>query len=441
MSSNTVRTILLPQLWGHDRVVLMYRKLPGHPCINEDLGFQANNHSLYNSLPFSLRSHHCICCVQPFFVMADIKDRLRGLEKKIAHYEAIMGKCPRCRTALPAPEAQSTAHSQPNSRASRLAQRPAAKIPPPTLTGPSKRPAPASTLSSFARSSKQLQPVSRTEPQAEDLAQYSPSNAPPASSNRSHRTTEPTLSSPRPRSTDSSDRSTTGSVTLPTGGSSGHTAASQIPSPLPSSLALSTADGRRPHSGKLVHLDLQQQYKKPRSRTQAGRSPGESPRHADWMRVADIMLEEVPSGRNWREKVSTMDSSIIAAVAMGGVPVPEGDVSPTEDIDRIELIRVVRRFAERHSEGRVNFEHFILVCLCKVLSFQGVPQGTIVETLQICISDTSRRNITRYLKGATWANEIMSDLFFTDWGYRAVDLIAICKQFRKLCSLPADVFT
>ena len=143
--------------------------------------------------------------------------------------------------------------------------------------------------------------------------------------------------------------------------------------------------------------------------------------------MADIMLEEVPSGRQWREKITIMDSSIIAAVAMDVAPISEGDVSPTDDAERKELIRRVRRFAERHSEGRVNFEHLILVFLCLVLSSQGVPQSKIVETLQICISDTSKKNIDRYLKGATWANNIMSDLFLTNWGYRAIDLIAICK--------------
>lgn len=142
------------------------------------------------------------------------------------------------------------------------------------------------------------------------------------------------------------------------------------------------------------------------------------------------MLEEVPSGRHWRERLETLDSSVIAAVAMRAALGPEGDVSPTEDVERKELIRLVRRFAERHSEGRLNFQQFILVCLCQVLSSQGVPQGKILETLQICISDTSKANVSRYLKGTTWANKMMNDLFFTDWGYRAVDLIAICEVYR-----------
>lgn len=127
-----------------------------------------------------------------------------------------------------------------------------------------------------------------------------------------------------------------------------------------------------------------------------------------------------------------MDNSVIAAVAISATPNPKGDVSASEDVGRKELIRLVRRFAEQHSEGRVNFEHFILVCLCNVLSSQGVPQNRIVETLQICISDTGKDNINRYLKGAIWVNKLVDELFHTDWGYRAVDLIVICKVFSEL---------
>lgn len=343
-----------------------------------------------------------------------------------------MSRCSRCKPNLPTPEAGSATRSLRHSRSSRSARQPAAEVPPSALTGPSKRPAPASTLSS-ARSSEKPHLASRTERQVDDQQQRTASIPPAASSNRSPKITEAPFSTLRHPPKDSSDPPTTDSITSSAADSSGKpTNSSKVASTRPSSLPLSTSDGRHDHSGKLVDLDLQQ-YKKPKSRNLGGRPPGESPRHAEWMRTADIMLEEIPSGRQWREKVMRMDSSIIAAVAMGIAPVPERDASPTDDVEREELLRLVRKFAERHSEGRVNFEQFILVCLCKVLSSQGVPQGKIVETLRICISDTSKVNIDRYLKGATWANRMMNELFLTDWGYRAVDLLAICKAFREPC--------
>ena len=363
-------------------------------------------------------------CIPHFPVMADLY--IRELEERVANYEAILSKCPQCKTTLPTPGAQSTSSSSRHSPPSRSAQQPAAKVPP-VLTSPSNRPTPASTLSSSTRSSKQLHHVSRTEQQVSDSQQYSPSIPPAVSSNRLHRTTEEPVSTLRHPSEKPSDHPTTRSVASSGVDSSGQpTASSQTTSTCPSSLALSTAEGRQHHRGKLVDLNLLQH----KNRNRGGRPPGESPNHGAWMRTADIMLEEVPSGRHWREILTRMDSSLIAAVAMSIAPFSEGDAPPTEDVEQKELLRLVRKFAERHSVGRVNFEQFILVCLCNVLSFQGVPQGKIVETLQICISDTSVRNIDRYLKGATWVNNMMNELFLTDWGYRAVDLVAICEVLR-----------
>lgn len=353
---------------------------------------------------------------------------IKDLEKKVARYEAIISRCPQCKTILQTPEIEATTAPSRQSRSSRSAQQPAAKVPLPALTGPSERPAPASKLSLSARPSKKLDPASRTDLQASDSQQCAPPIPPAASSNQSQQNTEASFST-QPCPLNSSDHRTTRSVTSSAADSSGKpTTASQTLSTPPSSLTLSTAEGRHHHSGELVDFHLQQ-YKE---RNRGGRPPGESPRQ-DWMRMAVKMLEEVPFGQHWREKVIKMDSSIIAAVAISVAPVPERDVSPTEDVERKELIRLVRRFAERNSEGRVNFEQFILVCLCKVLASQGVPQGKIVETLRICISDTSKQNIDRYLKGATWANKIMNELFLTNWGYRAVDLIAICEVFREVC--------
>lgn len=338
-----------------------------------------------------------------------------------------MSKCPQCKTTLQTSEADSTTQSSPNSRASRSAQQPNTKVPPPALTAPSKRPAPAFTLSSSARSSKKPPPTSRAEPQASDMQQGSSLTTPAAASNRSHRNTEVPILTLRPSSINSSNHPTTGSANSLTADSSEKvTTSSQTLSTRTSSAPLWTADVRHSHSGQLVDLDLVQ-YK---SRNRGGRPPGESPKY-DWKRTAEILLEEVPFGQDWREKVTSMDSSIIAAVAMDIAPVSEGYLSPTEDVERKELIRLVRKYAERHSEGRLNFQHYILVCLCKVLSSQGVPKEIIVETLQICVSDTGRRNIDRYLKAATWSNKLMDELFHTDWGYRAVDLIAICKVLRE----------
>lgn len=150
------------------------------------------------------------------------------------------------------------------------------------------------------------------------------------------------------------------------------------------------------------------------------------------------MLGEVPLGWAWNGKLSKVDKSMLAAVAMDASTVPDGMISAVDEVENKDhLLRLVRGFAHRHSGNRVNFQHFLLVCLCNVLSVQSISQDSIVEALQICIRDTTEQNINKYLKGAKWVNKIMDRLFFTGWRYRAVDLMVICmyveKYVRSVC--------
>ena len=149
-------------------------------------------------------------------------------------------------------------------------------------------------------------------------------------------------------------------------------------------------------------------------------------RPPEWISPADKMLSEVPLGWVWHERILGVDKSLLAAVAIETTTVPDEIISAGDTQDKDHLLSLVRDFAHRHSVQRTNFQHFLLVCLCRVLSFETIPQRLIVETLKICISDTSEKNIVRFLRGAQWANEIMDKLFFAGWRYRAIDLLAMC---------------
>ena len=373
-------------------------------------------------------------------VMADLY--VKEIERKLAHYEAIMSRCPQCKTSLPTPEAEPAIASSRQSRSNRSGQQPNASPPPPTLTvssrqsqstrsaqhlttkplpptlaGPSNQPAPISALSSSAQASKTSQPASQKEPRVRNIEKDASTFPPAVRSGQDQQGTEARISDPRhpPRNL-SSHPKTTSTKPIGSGPSREPPVSSQSRSVRPPGLEI--AGGRQHTIGELFAL-ASQLRKKPDTRKQI----------AKWERAAEIMLEEVPIGRYWRKELSKMDSSIIAAVAMSEAPI--GYTSSRKDAEHGELIQLVQRFAQRHSAGRLHFQQFILVCLCKVLSCQGVPKEKIVETLQICVSDTRKENIDRYLKGVTWANKMINDLFITDWGYRAVDLIVICKTLEK----------
>lgn len=342
-----------------------------------------------------------------------------------------MSMCLQCKSSVlnPAAEPTDTPPSRP-SRSSRPIQQPAVTVPPLPLKDRSKRPAPASTISSSARLSKQTEPASRAQPPASKTQKLPPSIPSRAPSTRPHHPTPAPVSTFGHQSKKSAVYLPIGPGKAPAEESPGQpTIASNTLSTLP--LSRVTASKEHQHSGELVQLHLQQ-YQKSGSRNLGGMT-ARPPRHDEWLRTSDIMFEEIPSGRHWREKVMIMNSSVMAAVTTDIPPGSHGDSSSPGDVEQGELVRIVQRFAERQSVGRVNFENFILVCLCVVLLSQGVSKDILVKTLQICISDTSRQNMNQYFRGATFVNKLMNELFLTDWGYRAVDLIAICKPWRELC--------
>ena len=349
-----------------------------------------------------------------------------------------MSRCPQCKTNLPAAEVEPATVSSRRSRSTRSGQQSTAHDIPSTLTSHSERHAPVAKSSYSARSSKQLRSTSQTEVQARNVQQNASSLLPSAARSSSSRQSNAVRSTNPPHQVKtSSNHPNTASATgareespeQPPTSSRNLTTRPSVP-------PLSSSEGRQNHPGKLVDLDLQA-YKKPRSHDQRGKTPGEAAEHDGWKRSAEIMLEEVPFGRNWHQAMLRIDSSVIAAVAIDNTPVSDREVSPSDDTKKKNLVQLVQKFAQQHSQGRINFQHFILACLCKVLSTLGIPKREIIETLQICISDTSEQNVSRYLTGAIWTNKLMDDLFSTGWKYRAVDLIAICEfcgsSVRSLC--------
>ena len=342
----------------------------------------------------------------------------KQLEDKLARYERIMSDCSRCKAALAIEGGDNaTSLSPPQAGSSR-------PIAPKSTFTVSKRstraPIPTTRQDQSTRSSKQAPSTSQSKPSSGSQAKPSSSSQPKTSSTSR---SEPQLSNTEivgPTSTrgpsSRSGRRASGPPTN-TAGRPSSRLSKQMTADAVTSLPGSSSTQLTFTS---TALDFRPTCIKPKPQVHPHKAPG-------WLFPADKMLGEIPTGWVWRVKIVQVDRSLLAAVATDTITMP-GDafraVDDTQDKDR--LLKLVRGFAHRHSVQRTNFQHFLLVCLCRVLSAQGFPRSSIVETLQICISDTSEGNIDRYLKGAKWANKLLNRLFFTGWGYRAIDLMVIC---------------
>ncbi|KAF6223692.1 hypothetical protein HO133_000535 [Letharia lupina] len=349
----------------------------------------------------------------------------KQLEEKLARYKRIMNECPRCKAALASEEKEDATPSAvpPASAGSSRQIGPKASSTASALSP--KEPVPTTRQGRSNQSSKQATSTFRPIPSPSSIDDVSPIPSIPGSSSRSREIASgPPLNTRRPP-TRLSNQTNVGAVSSPLASAStqqpltAHSLNFRPTSLKPSTSEVDTlekdANGQNSNRPNLSRLG-----------SNTGRPRNDPHKQAVWIGSADKMLGEVPLGWVWNGNLSQLDNSMLAAVVIHASAVQGDMTSATDETgNKDHLLRLVRGFAHRHSGKRVNFQHFLLVCLCNVLSVRNIPQDSIVEALQICISDTSERNIGRYLKGAQWVNRIMDRLFFTGWRYRAIDLVVI----------------
>ena len=342
--------------------------------------------------------------------MAAAAAHTKQLEDKLARYERIMSDCSRCKAALEIEGGDNATSSPPPLAGS---SRPIAPKASSRVSTRSAKPAIHTTRQDQStRPSKQVPSTSQPKPSSSSKPKPSSTFQPKTRSSNTNVVGSNSTRGPSGRSEGIASDPPTNTAGRPSSRLSKQMAAEAVSSiPGSSSTQLTFTSPA---------LDFRPTSIKPKSQYQPHKSP-------TWVATADKMLGEIPIGWVWHAKIVQVDRSLLAAVATDTNAILDdaiGTVDDTQNKDR--LLKLVRRFAHRHSVQRINFQNFLLVCLCIVLSAQDFPQNSIIEILQICISDTGEVNIGRYLMGAKWANKLLNRLFFTSWGYRAIDLLAIC---------------
>ena len=360
--------------------------------------------------------------------------RIKQLEDKLANYESIMSDCRRCKAILASKEVENAPSLDvaTTQAAPKLLSNASALL--------SKESMGTTRHSQSGQPSKQSKSASRSKPPPRDTDAVDPNISKSASARRLERTAAgSSRDAARPSSRLSKQSIGEAVPSLPGSSSTHRTDTAHSLQLRPTSLRPSTSRINSPSADiNQLNTAIPSLFKSGSSRGRPRHDPQNS---GDWVVSANIMLGEVPLGWVWQARLLGVDKSMLAAVAIDTTTFPEnmdGAVDETQNKDT--LLNLVRGFAHRHSAKRINFQQFLLVCLCQVVSAMKVPQSSIVEVLQICISDTVESNIGKYLKGAKWANELMDRLFFTSWRYRAVDLMVLCMSGGKISDPYADFY-
>jgi hypothetical protein len=75
-----------------------------------------------------------------------------------------------------------------------------------------------------------------------------------------------------------------------------------------------------------------------------------------------------------------------------------------------------------------NFQRFIFVSYCAVLIDLEAKHDEVHDIMRICVSDTSSKNLDRYISGARLINKWMDILLRRGWGFRSWEVFLFCQS-------------
>ena len=164
----------------------------------------------------------------------------------------------------------------------------------------------------------------------------------------------------------------------------------------------------------------------------------------NWKPLAQQLIDGTPQGRNWRMWIqelqvhAVINSGIAADYVSDGLAatpyVPVNVSCPTGP--RGDILTAVQNYAEsaaiRFASAKcvmmlVNFQKFLVLCICAVLSRMSFPKEALINITRICFGDVSDEYAVRLWRTALFLNELIDKLDIEGWGGRATQLLLVCK--------------
>ncbi len=168
-----------------------------------------------------------------------------------------------------------------------------------------------------------------------------------------------------------------------------------------------------------------------------------------WMPLAKKLVDLTPLAADWWKQAELFNLEAIMQGGMAAQFVLDGSTKTLSIRRRKEtegsnnhvteecwLLGAARGYAEIAANRSftvecvlmlVNFQKFLVLCICAVLSQTGASKPALVDITRICFGDVSEEYALRLWRTAVFLNQLVDGLGFRGWGNRASELLLLCE--------------
>lgn len=129
----------------------------------------------------------------------------------------------------------------------------------------------------------------------------------------------------------------------------------------------------------------------------------------------------------------------VDAVLLGNVWIGDGNNTVEIDFNKAsqaqpdKLLQLATILASRAKflQVKARFDHLILLSLCDVPLFQGIPIQPLFQMMKSSFHKDQDLNLKGFVKGATWPKKFTKELYMRGFACNHISLIIPCEYWRR----------
>ena len=168
-----------------------------------------------------------------------------------------------------------------------------------------------------------------------------------------------------------------------------------------------------------------------------------------WISTANKLIEQTPKAVQWMRIIEENNIRTLLQKGVGAqflldvrtmppsIPISKALLlAPTEITGRFPVLDLVTKYAEAAATRAlssqslhmlVNFQQFLVLCMCAVLDNMKYPKEALVRITSICFNVKTEKYAFRLWRTAVFLCELFDGLGFRGWANRASELFLICR--------------